>query len=49
MSFRNFLDSSFLPDDKRLNLDGYNLFRADHPNNVKRGGKCVYVKNLSSY
>ena len=40
-----FLDSSFLPDDKRLNLDGYNLVRADHPNNVKRGGTCVYVKN----
>ena len=40
-----FLDSSFLPDDSRLNLDGYNLIRADHPNDVKRGGVCVYVKN----
>ena len=40
-----FLDSSFLPDDPRLSLDGYNLIRADHPNDVKRGGVCVYVKN----
>ena len=40
-----FLDSSFLPDDPRLKLDGYNLIRADHPNDVKRGGVCVYVKN----
>ena len=26
-------------------MDGYNLIRADHPNDVKRGGVCVYVKN----
>ena len=38
-----FLDSSFLPDDPRLNLDGYNLILADIPNDIKRGGVCVYV------
>ena len=43
-----FLDSSFLPTDERLNLDGYNLVRSDHPNNVKRGGVCVYIKNSLS-
>ena len=40
-----FFDSSILHDDPRLCLDGYNLVRADHPNNVKRGGVCVYIKN----
>ena len=40
-----FLDSSFLPDDSRLSMSDYNLIRADHPNDVKRGGVCVYVKN----
>ena len=39
------MDSFFLPDDKTLKLDGYNLVRADPPNNVKRGGTYVYVKN----
>ena len=27
-----------------LKIDGYNLVRADHPNNTKRGGVCVYYK-----
>ena len=40
-----FLDSSFLPDDPRLYLDGYNLIRDAHPNDLKRGGVCVCVKN----
>ena len=26
--------------------DGYSLFRVDHPNNIKRGGVCMYFKNL---
>ena len=43
-----FLDSSFLPTDERLVLDGYNLVRSDHPNHVKRGGVCVYIKNSLS-
>ena len=29
-----------------LEIDGYNLVRPDHPNNVKRGGVCVYYKEL---
>ena len=40
-----FLDSSFLPDDENLKLNGYDLIRSDHPNNVKRGGVCVFIKN----
>ena len=39
------MDSSFLPGDERLNLNGYTLTRKDHPDDVKRGGVCVYMKN----
>ena len=28
-----------------LEIDGYNLIRADHPNNTKRGGVCIYYKD----
>ena len=27
-----------------LEIDGYNLIRADHPNNTKRGRVCIYYK-----
>ena len=27
-----------------LEIDGYNLVRADHPNNIKRGGVCIHYK-----
>ena len=27
-----------------LEIDGYNLVRADHPNDTKRGGVCIYYK-----
>ena len=40
-----FFDSSFLPGDERLRLNGYNLIRNDHPGDVKRGGVCVYIKD----
>ena len=39
-----FLDSSHSDDDQILNLQGYNLIRADHPDNTKRGGVCIYYK-----
>ena len=31
-------------DANNLLINGYNLFRADHPDNVKRGGVCLYHK-----
>ena len=31
-------------DDKDLSINGYNLIRADYPNNTKRGGVCIYYK-----
>ena len=34
-----YLDST-IPDNL-LEIDGYNLVRADHPNNIKRGGVCI--------
>ena len=27
-----------------IDIKGYNLFRADHPDNIKRGGVCIYYK-----
>ena len=39
-----YLGSSFPLDDSNLILNGYNLIRADHPQNVKRGGVCIYFK-----
>ena len=37
-----YLDSS-IPD-SLLNIEGYNVVRADHPDNIKRGGVCIYYK-----
>ena len=37
-----YLDSS--TPDRLLEIDGYILVRADHPNNIKRGGVCIYYK-----
>ena len=37
-----YLDSSV--SDSLLKIDGYNLVRADHPNDTKRGGVCIYYK-----
>ena len=39
-----YLDSSIPSDYVSLDLVGYKLVRADHPNNVKRGGVCFYYK-----
>ena len=40
-----YLDSSILSHDPNLEVQGYDLIRADHPSNVKRGGVCIYYKN----
>ena len=39
------MDSSILSHDPNLEVQGYDLIRADHPSNVKRGGVCIYYKN----
>ena len=42
MLIETYLDTS-IPDNL-INIEGYKLIRADHPNNVKRGGVCIYYK-----
>ena len=39
-----FFDSSVTEVDKNIQLNGYNLIRADHPSNTKRGGVCIFYK-----
>ena len=39
-----FFDSSILEIDRNFQLNGYQLIRADHPSNTKRGGVCIYHK-----
>ena len=41
-----FLDSSIESDDKRLNIEGYNLIRADHPRNKKGKGYVCTIKTI---
>ena len=40
-----YLDSSISNDDDNLEIPGYDLFRADHPSNTKRGGVCIFYRN----
>ena len=39
-----FFDSSIQEQDKNIQLDGYNLLRADCPSNSKQGGVCIFYK-----
>ena len=39
------LFSSIPCNDDNLEIPGYNLIRADHPSEDKRGGVCIYYKN----
>ena len=43
-----YFDSSILERDSSFQLDGYKVIRADHPSNTKRGGVCIYYKELLS-
>ena len=40
-----FLDSTISSRDTELLLDRYELIRADHPMDLKKGSVCVYFKN----
>ena len=40
-------DSSFA--ENILKLAGYSLLRTDHPANMKRGGVCLYYKEICLY
>ena len=37
-----YLDSSI--SDNLIDIEGYKLIRADHPDDIKRGGVCIYYK-----
>ena len=39
-----YLDSWLPSDHVSLDLEGYKLVRVGHPNNIKRGGVCIYYK-----
>ena len=41
-----FLNSDISCDDNNLQLPGFDLIRADHPSNTKRGGVCIYYRNF---
>ena len=43
-AYQKHLDSP-IPD-SLLEIDGYNLIRSDHPNNIKRGGVYIYFKEI---
>ena len=40
-----YLNSTVSNDDDSLEVPSYNLFRADHPSNTKRGRVCIYYRN----
>ena len=40
----SYLDSTIASDSNDLNIKGGNPYRADHPNNVKRGVACAYTR-----
>ena len=40
----SYLGSSIALDKDDLDIKGYNLYRVDHPNNVKRPGACTYIR-----
>ena len=42
--FETFLNSTIPNDDVNIQINGYPLLRADHPNDIKRGGVCIYFK-----
>ena len=39
-----YLDNSYHSDDDQLTFPGYNLIRAENPNNIKRVGVCIYCR-----
>ena len=40
-----FLDSSISSENPRPEIEGYKLFRCDHPSSLRRGGVCLYFRD----
>ena len=43
-----FLESSTQTENNNLEINGYKMVRADHPNILKKGSVCAYVKEFLS-
>ena len=41
-----YLTSTIDINDENLKIPGYNMYHADHPSDVKRGGVCIYYKTM---
>ena len=41
-----YFDSSVLEGDKNIQLIGFNMNREEHPSNGKRGGVCIFYKEI---
>ena len=41
-----FFNSDISCDDNNLQLPGFDLMKADHPSNTKRGGVCICYRNF---
>ena len=39
-----FLNPPIQTNNDRISIDGYNLIKANHPSNSKRGAVCIYYK-----
>ena len=46
LSLKHIIQFSIQEGDKNIQRDCYNLLRADHPNNSKRGGVCIFYKEI---
>ena len=44
--WETFLKSSIETNNDRISIYGYNLIRADHPIDSKRGGVCIITKSI---
>ena len=44
--FETFLNLDIPCDDKNFQLRGFDLIKADHRSNTKRGGVCIYYRNF---
>ena len=44
INYYMFLDSSFNSRDDQIYIEEYNILRAGHPNDNKKGGVCMYFK-----
>ena len=46
--FKTLLDSTIPHNNENIKNNGYSLSRVDHPDNIKRGGVCIYFRESFS-